>query len=114
MAKFWTTKGVRQGCPLSPTLFSIDIADIDRYLEAGQLGGAVIGRKKYCTLAYADDLAVVAKTKVKMIYVPKRLRVYLKTKDLELNCEKDFGIQKKKWKGVQRKVRMGRQRNRNC
>lgn len=34
--KFWTEKGVKQGCPLSPLLFNLLIADMEEGL--GRLG----------------------------------------------------------------------------
>lgn len=43
--EFWTNKGVREGCPLSQTLFAIYIADIEGILQAGQAEGVVIKKK---------------------------------------------------------------------
>ena len=34
----WTSKGMRQGCPLNPMLFNIVIADIEWYLAKGGRG----------------------------------------------------------------------------
>lgn len=54
--EFWTTKGVRQGCPQSPGLFNLFTADLEGVLERGQEGGVVAGGKKIWSLAYADDI----------------------------------------------------------
>lgn len=45
--KFWTTQGIRQGCPISMMLFSIYLADIDSHLTKGIKGGAVIPGKNF-------------------------------------------------------------------
>jgi len=35
---FWTSRGVRQGCPLSPGLFNILTADLEEYMRKGRCG----------------------------------------------------------------------------
>lgn len=61
LANFWTSRGVQQGCSISPTLFSVNISNIEEYMKADKLGGIVVGKRKFMTLSYADDLALMAK-----------------------------------------------------
>ena len=43
---FWTSKGVREGCPLSPTLFTIYVADLEETMTKNQAGGVTVGKEK--------------------------------------------------------------------
>ena len=56
------SKGVRQGCPLSPTLFGIFLDDMDEGWERRKVGGTVIGKTKIYGLKFADDIVLVADT----------------------------------------------------
>ena len=60
IGSFRTDKGVRQGCPLSPTLFNIAFADVEKEMRKAQEGGVRLGKKKIFTLAYADDVILLA------------------------------------------------------
>ena len=58
-------RGVKQGCLLSPILFNVVIEGLLRHLSASQ-GGYSIARYIINTLAYADDVCVIASSKTKM------------------------------------------------
>jgi len=86
--KFWTEKGVRQGCPLSPLLFNLMIADIEEGLGRDEVGGTRVGGRKVKVLEYADDLVVLAEEEEGMRWLLRRLEKYLDGKGLVLNTEK--------------------------
>lgn len=100
--EFWVEKGIRQGCPLSPALFNICIADIEDELRK-RLGGVKVGKEKVWSIEYADDIAVVAEEEERIRYMIRRLKGYLERKKLELSVEKskimvfrDKGVEKKR------------------
>lgn len=83
---FWTVRGVRQGCPLSPSLFTLLLADVEEMLGKGV--GEEIGGRKIYTLAYADDMVLLAEDEDGMKGLMGKMERYLDGKDLELNTEK--------------------------
>lgn len=60
--RFRTGKGVRQGCPLSGTLFLTYLEDLEERWKRRNEGGTVIGKTKIYCLKFADDVAAVADT----------------------------------------------------
>lgn len=84
--EFWTVKRVRQGYPLSPSLFTLLLADMEEILEKGRWGGVRLGERKVYTLAYADDIAVLAEDEERI--KGGKLERYLDEIGMELNTGK--------------------------
>jgi len=101
--RFWTGKGVRQGCPLSPSVFTLLLADIDEFLKKGGWGGLKVGGRKVYTLAYADNIAMVAEDE-EMKGMMGKLEGYLDERGLELNAEKTKIMRCRKGGGRWKKV----------
>lgn len=82
--KFETISGVKQGCLLSPLLFSLYINDLHEYLE----GGLYVKNLNIRLLLYADDIVVMAddvKVLQKMI---NNLENYCSNWNLQVNLLK--------------------------
>lgn len=96
--EFWTGKGVRQGCLLSPTLFNILLADLEEEMERRCWGGIMIRGEKIYSLAYADDIVLLAEEEQDMRAMLSKLERYLEEKELSLNEDKDNEVQKSREK----------------
>ena len=102
----WTEEGLRQGCPLSPTLFTIFMADMEQEFRKEQIGGIRAGSEKFWSLAYADDMVILPRKEEEIDAMIRRLEKYLDSKELELKaektkimiCEKGGGREKRTWR----------------
>lgn len=85
-----TTRGVRQECPLSRFFFNILLADIEEKMRKVKWGGGGIklSEEREYTLAYADDMVLMAEGEDEMRSMLERLERYLDKKRLKLNPEK--------------------------
>ena len=88
-ARVHPTRGVKQGCPLSPLLFPLYINDIDDIAEG--VSGAVTGTAGVHVshiMLYADDLTLLTNEPRDMQNMLSRLAVYARNKHLMVNTSK--------------------------
>lgn len=81
---FETFSGVKQGCLLSPLLFSLYVNDLHEYLG----GGIVIDELNIRLLLYADDIVILAEEIEVLQKMIKRLEEYCDFWNLEVNLTK--------------------------
>lgn len=66
--------GVRQGRPLSPTLFNVAVADLEEEMSKVQGSGVKLGKRRLRTLSYTDDIALIAEDEEVIRDMLKRLK----------------------------------------
>ena len=54
--EFWTKRGVRQECPMSPTLFNIYMMDLEKKMKKEQTGGGMAGKEEIWTITYVRTI----------------------------------------------------------
>ena len=83
------TKGVRQGCPLSPILFNIFVNDIFHIMDTDNLSNVSLDEEnKVNALMYADDLILLSDTKKGLQKQIDKLLLFCTKWKLEINIKK--------------------------
>lgn len=81
---FKTRKGVMQGCVMSPLLFNLYIADLDKEMKNRNIGGVQIGNQRIWSLAYADDIVLLANNREAIQDMMSTFKRFLVERKLEL------------------------------
>ena len=86
---FSTEKGVRQGCLLSPCLFTLYAEHIMRNAGLDDLpAGIKIGRRNLNNLRYADDTTLMAEREEELKSLLMRVKQESEKASLKLNIKK--------------------------
>ena len=73
---------------LSPILFCLYIAGLEEAFKNGNVAGIVIGKERLWSLAYADDIVLLAENREALIDMRDTLKTFLNNRKLILSAEK--------------------------
>jgi hypothetical protein len=82
------TKGVRQGCPLSPILFNIYVNEIFNLVNENNDSNIFLGDTKVNALMYADDLILLSETKEGLQNLINKVNDFCTERKLSINEKK--------------------------
>ena len=93
-ASFQSVMGVKQGCPLSPTLFGLYLDDLEEAMRAKQhlLDSPSLAGLTLLALLYADDLALVSTSMAGLQAQLDVLQEYADRWGLTVNVEKTKAV----------------------
>ena len=80
--------GVKQGCPLSPTLFGIYIDKLKGYLEEAGCDGTILAGIVVILLLYADDIVLLARCPSDLDKQLRLLKDFFSTMGMTVNTNK--------------------------
>ena len=85
-------RGIKQGRPLSPLLFSLFINDVDDEFGTGFMGAVTgtEGLRVITHMLYADDLTLTASDPVQLQKMLRRLESYAARKGLTVKVQKSY------------------------
>jgi hypothetical protein len=86
--EFNSTKGLRQGCALSPALFNKNIDGILSKLDEANIHPPTMRNRNVPGLLFADDLAVRTTTSIVMQRVINSIKEYCEEWKLKINTSK--------------------------
>ncbi|MCO5561555.1 hypothetical protein L7F22_015175 [Adiantum nelumboides] len=96
-----STIGVKQGCPLSPTLFGIYIDELSEYVDTYGDAGSSLAGVMIPLLLYADDVVLISDSPERLQRQLDALQRFCVDRDLIVNPSKNQGY------GVQYHTGMG-------
>ena len=85
---FACRRGIRQGCNLSPLLFSLFINDLDQFLTDNNSGSIELVQTHLRLLLFADNLVLLAPSPSELQSSINLLDNYCKASKLSINLEK--------------------------
>ncbi|MCO5594742.1 hypothetical protein L7F22_048776 [Adiantum nelumboides] len=83
-----STIGVREGCPLSPTLFGIYIHELSKYVDTYGDAGSSLARVMIPFLLYADDVVLISDSPKGLQRQLDALQRFCADRDLTVNLGK--------------------------